>query len=383
MGVWLRLREAFQRRIRQRVTAAGFWYSGATVVVGVGAFLSGNNLLFLLLAVMLATLLVSGLVSRLGLAGLHVSFELPDHVTARVTVGGRVVVRNTKSWMPSFSIRAKGSPDTGMSAAVYFPVIRGGSAAWETVEVRFARRGVYERNSIEFHTSFPFGFADRHASVRLEHQVLVYPCLDPVPAFENLLASITGEMATRHRSLAGDFYRIRPYESNESARHVDWRATAHTGTLQVREFAREEDPRLELYLDLECPEGPAFERAVDCAAFLAWRTDVRGGRLRFRTQGFDVTVPEQQSVYTILKYLAVVKPQAARRQDASAVELDDQASFKVAITADPKRLAGSGFRIVDIAELADAGAGSAGAGEDGDHGGGRDHGGNTGQHHGL
>ena len=43
------------------------------------------------------------------------------------------------------------------------------------------------------------------------------------------------EMIQRGRG--HDFYRIRPYETLESARHVDWKATAHTRDLQVREYA--------------------------------------------------------------------------------------------------------------------------------------------------
>ena len=58
-------------------------------VVGLAAFVSGNNLLFLLFAALLATMLISGFVSRLGLAGLELNLELPEHVAARRPVRGR------------------------------------------------------------------------------------------------------------------------------------------------------------------------------------------------------------------------------------------------------------------------------------------------------
>ena len=75
---------------------------------------------------------------------------------------------------------------------------------------------------------------------------------------------LRGEMQAHYRGRGGEFYRIRPYEPFESARHVDWKATAHTGELQVREFAREQEHLLEIFLDLETPEAlhDWFERAV-------------------------------------------------------------------------------------------------------------------------
>ena len=57
------------RRIRYRVTRAGLLFTIAISIVAFAAVVSANNLLFLVLAAMMATLLVSGLVSRLCLAG--------------------------------------------------------------------------------------------------------------------------------------------------------------------------------------------------------------------------------------------------------------------------------------------------------------------------
>ena len=90
---------------------------------------------------------------------------------------------------------------------------------------------------------------------------------------------------------------------------MDWKATAHTGDLQVREFAREQDHRVVIYFDLDVTDAEAwFESAVDCAAFLAFRLAERGAQVRFRTQEFDVSLPEEGDIYTILKYLALVIP---------------------------------------------------------------------------
>ena len=327
--------------MRQQVTLLGLVYTIATLLVAVAAFVSANNLLFLLLAAMLSTLLVSGFISRLSLAGLEMEFAPPEHISARRKVMGRLLLRNSKGWMPSFSIRLAGSSGSGFVSALYFPVIPGGARIEEAVEVYFARRGAHRDSTFHFSTRFPFGFTERSVQVRLSRDILIYPCLDAQANFEQLLCSIAGEIESHYRGRGHDFYRIRPYAPLESARHVDWRATAHTGELQVREFAREQEHLVHVFFDLDTPEGAAewFERAVDFAAFLAWRMAQRGARLRFRTQAFDLRVPEEGDVHTILKYLALVSPLRGK----APVPAGDDTSFQVVISARPDRLPDYGW----------------------------------------
>lgn len=334
----IQIRHLLVRRIRHKVTQGGVLFTLAIVVVGLAAIASANNLLFLILATMLSTLMVSGLVSRLCLAGLELDFLVPEHVSAGRTIPAKLYVRNQKFWMPSFSIHVVGVEQEAppvLQTAVYFPVIPGGATLEETVQVRFARRGAYKQNRFAFHTKFPFGFLEKTARVTLRREVIVYPCIDAQAAFEDLLADLTGEIETHYRGLGRDFYRIRPYEAFESARHVDWKATAHTGELQVREFAREQEQTVELFLDLEAPPEPEnwFEQAVDCCAFIAWRLAGKAVGIHFRTQEFDFRLPEEGDVYTILKYLALVNSRPGKPPEAPA----DETSFPIVLTAFPER----------------------------------------------
>ena len=87
--IWNRIREAFEEGVHQQITRLGLVFISTIVLVGLAAFGSANNLLFLLFAVLLSALLVSGLVSRLGLAGLELDLKLPEHVAARRPVRAR------------------------------------------------------------------------------------------------------------------------------------------------------------------------------------------------------------------------------------------------------------------------------------------------------
>ena len=339
--LWHGVRSWWPQRLRQQVTRAGIAYVATMLLVAIAAFISANNLLFLILAAMLSTFMVSGFISRIGLAGLELDLVLPQHTSARRRVRARVRLRNVKNWIPSFSIRLEGAAESGFESILYFPVIPGGATVEEGVDVRFPRRGAQRERSFQFSTRFPFGFTERRERITIRHEVMVYPCLEPRPGFDALLASVSGEMEAMQIGRGSDFYRIRPYEALESARHVDWKATAHTGDLQVREFAREQDRSVVIYLDLDIPYGADewFERAVECAAFLAYELAARDARVRLRTQEFDVATPDAGDIYTILKYLALVSPMRGK----PSVVPDDTTSFQVVFTANRSRAAAQGW----------------------------------------
>src|SRR6202042_1361997 len=120
-----------RRRIRYRVTSGGALFMLALALTGAGAFLSGNNLLFLVFAAMLALILVSGFLSRLVLSGLELELLLPEHVSARVATPARIRLRNVKRLTSSFSIELAGIPASNngtpsiLTTPIYFPVIPG------------------------------------------------------------------------------------------------------------------------------------------------------------------------------------------------------------------------------------------------------------------
>ncbi len=336
-----RVGSAMSFGLRQQVTRAGVAFAVTLVVIALAAFLSANNLLFLILAAMLSTLLVSGFISRLSIAGLELDLVLPEHICARRKIRAGIRLRNLKRWIPSFSIHLAGAPESGVEAVLYFPVVPGGAVLEEPVELYFAKRGAQRERSFQFSTRFPFGFSERREMVTARHDVIVYPCLDPQPGFEALLAGVRGEIEAQQRGRGHDFYRIRPYEPFESARHVDWKATAHTGDLQVREFAREQDHRVLIYFDLDVPSGfeEWFEWAVDCAAFLAFHLAGHGAAVRLASQDFDLSLPEEGNIYTILKYLALVTPKRGK----VPVAPDDPDSFHIVFSANPERMSALGW----------------------------------------
>jgi uncharacterized protein (DUF58 family) len=312
-----RLQAAIRRRVRYRITGGGILFFFALLIVGLASFVTANNLLFLLFSAMLAILLVSGFLSRLMLSGLELELLLPEHVWARTGAPARVRLRNLKRITPSFSLELTGQRNALsnlppiLTAPVYFPVIPGRTAVEAPVDVTFPHRGRHKENVFLIATRFPFGFLRKSTTLALQRETIVYPALEPFPGAETLLdQSSSGDLETSVRGMGRDFYRIRPYESGDSARHVDWKISAHTGVPHVREFTRDEQGTIEIFLDrrTEAGNSQAFENTVERCAFLVSNLGTGDSNVLFSSQGFTHFAEEESEFYVILKYLALVEP---------------------------------------------------------------------------
>ena len=103
---WVRWRARKPPR-RLKFTREGKFFVGITLGVGFAAINTGNNLLYLLLGMLLALIVVSGLMSELTLRGLTVVRRLP----LRAQVGRahlvEIEVFNHKKQVPSYAIEVE------------------------------------------------------------------------------------------------------------------------------------------------------------------------------------------------------------------------------------------------------------------------------------
>jgi uncharacterized protein (DUF58 family) len=331
-------------RVRYRVTRGGLLFVLALILTGAGAFISANNLLFLIFSAMLALLLVSGFLSRLVLSGLELELLLSEHVSARVATPARVRIRNLKRLTPSFSLELSGRRSALSDAPpiltnpLYLPLIPGRAVIEAPVDVTFPHRGRHRENLFAISTKFPFGFLRRTMTVALRRETIVYPALEPQPDSAAWFAEIAGEIETNVRGAGQDFYRIRPYETTDGARMVDWKSTAHSGALQVREFSRERQRAVEVFFDRRIDPGPAdgFERAVERCAFVVWELSGRDIEIRFHSQRFAFAIPEEGEVYAILRFLALTEPMVGVAPGIEeSFESSDRSSMRILISAGP------------------------------------------------
>ena len=345
-------------QIDYKVTREGLVYVGGIAVVTVAAMNTGNNLLFMVLACLLAGLLISGLLSRVVLGGIEVRLELPEHVFAQRTILAIAELHNSKQMAPSFSVSlvseepAQGKKNAPANPApqildrpVYFPYIPHGQTARQNIELTFPRRGIYREDRLGLRTKFPFGFLQKTRRVNSSIEVVVYPRIQPTEEFYEILPLVSGELESYQRGRGNDLYAIRDYQHNDSARHVDWKASARTGALQVKEYAREDERRVMLVFDpyvsaqgSDAKSAEQFERAVTLCAGLAWHFYEISSVMEFRSAGF--ATPRRltgEIVYDILRYLAGVTPLKPQPGKSFLDTLGDAPDiFKIVLTSHPR-----------------------------------------------
>jgi uncharacterized protein (DUF58 family) len=341
-----RIREVFH----YDVTRAGIVYIVITMLIGIAALNTGNNLLYIVVAALLAAILVSGIASAVVLRGLELDVRLPEHVFAGKTVLGRILLRNLRSRLPAFSIRVvpfkqktkrwswepytfsvpssrppektwlrlpdrrlrrvveAGKSERIFEDPAYFPFIAAQREMTADLEMRFRRRGRYHEDTFGLATRFPFAFLTKTRFVSLSREVIVYPPVQPTDECFEVLPLITGEFESFVRGRGNDLYRIREYMPEDSARYVDWKATAKSGSLKVREFSREDERRLRIIFDNPHPgkvSPETYERAIELAASLSWYFSTRDTDMSF-------LAPDHRGndVYHFLRHLALLEPKA-------------------------------------------------------------------------
>ena len=325
------------------ITREGGLYILAIFLLSLTAINTGNNLLFLILAALLSAMITSGIVSRASLRSVGVSVQVPENVFEGERVSLKVSLRNQKRLFPSFSISvaqkdrlgaglissafqkfaARGSSpqaeDSFTSRSVlrqpaYFPVVLPGEVRSELVAQSFPRRGQYRLEGFHISTRFPFGFFRRGERITAEGEVVVYPSIREISSYYHLLPFLPGILEGRHLGQGESLYAIRRYQDGESARIVDWKATAKTGELMARDFARQEESKFCLILDtlIHPPRKPdylsEFEKAVSLGASLAAHFCEEGAELELLTP--NEYIPKGMGtahLYRILKSLAVVQ----------------------------------------------------------------------------
>jgi uncharacterized protein (DUF58 family) len=340
-------------RMEYRLPRQGWIYIGGIVLVALAAINTGNNLLFLILACLIASILMSGILSSLTLAGVELNLELPEHIFAGQTVRGIVELKNEKQTLPSFSLRVEGTKKKDAAAAVllatpvYFPYLPRRESVKQSVPLRFARRGLYREEAFRIVTRFPFGFLQKARRLDIASEALVYPSVEATAEFLEVLPGIQGAIESLAKGRGQDLYALRDYLPTDSARHVHWKASARLGSLMVREFAREDDTRVLLVLDPHsgaakpnaiAAEKERFERTVELCAAIAWSFHERGALMEFRSASATVPLASAtENIFAVLRHLALVQALPVDAKQHRLTELAAEAeSFKIVVTSQPR-----------------------------------------------
>ncbi len=303
-------------------TRQGWWYLATVIAVGVVATNTGNNLLYLILSMVLAGIVVSGLLSEQCLRGIAVRRELAGSVFAGQLAFGRLVVRNRKRRLRSFSLRFSEVGPAGTPHPVaYLPHLGPGEEIQLGYRVRFDRRGPARLPSIQAVTAFPFGLFLKATRGEAGGEVLVLPRIDPLSVDVRAALGVVAASARPVRGLGAELHDLRSFRVGDDPRLIHWKQSAKMDRLMVRELeSPEEAGRVIVVLEdpTRAPGSPdEIERLEEDIRFVAslvaevtrgdGEVELRHGESRSTSYRGD------QGLLDLLAYLARYVPPAGRK----------------------------------------------------------------------
>jgi uncharacterized protein (DUF58 family) len=300
---------------RLKFTREGKFFVGITLGVGFAAINTANNLLYLLLGMLLALIVVSGVMSELSLRDLTVVRRLP----LRAQVGRahlvEIEVYNHKLRVPSYAIEVEdlraGQP---ADKRCFFLKISPKSAQVAAYRRTPVRRGRDVHIGFRIATRFPFGLFEKSREVPAEGELVIYPAVDPVHLPPPAAGRSPGGDHVVGRGHGEEFLGLKLMRPGEDPRDVHWRKTAAVGQMVMRERARETRPDVTLNLDVIRPADAGedwdagFDRRIRDVASRAVAHLKRGDRVTVLTTGGAVAHADRSvGADPLLRYLALVE----------------------------------------------------------------------------
>jgi uncharacterized protein (DUF58 family) len=315
-SVQARLRAWFRLPRVIRPAREGWWYLSVTMAVGVAATNTGNNLLYLILSMLLAGIIVSGLLSEQTLRGVAVRRELARPLFAGQPAFGRVLVANRKRRLRSFSLRIRQiDPNGTPSLLAYLPHLAPASEAQTAYKTRFERRGLVRLPAIQTTTGFPFGLFVKATQPQAGEEVLVLPRIVPLPADLVQALDEAGVSARPVRGPGADLHDLRPFRVGDDPRLIHWKQSAKLDRPMVKELESEEGGRITLILvdPTPSPQKPdeleRLEQDITFVASLAAHLLQRGGEIEVRDRGGrQGALRGEAGLFHLLEHLARYEP---------------------------------------------------------------------------
>jgi len=308
-----------------RVPGAGLGYVLLILLVAVAATNTGNNALFLVLALMLAFLSFSGLISRWNLRGLEVSVKAPEELYANRPSLLQFEVKNRSSLLPHWFLMVHGERRERARLVPMLP--RGGqSRGW--LELLRRRRGRHRLRDVHVASPFPFGFFRKAQAYAVNLDLLVYPELFEG---EGRTPGGIGDFGTEGASQQGrgqDLRQLRKFRTGDDPRNIHWKQTAKTGSLIFMEKEERQGKQVSVIFDngvagtpLEERDLLRFEQLVSEAATVAVEMLDRGYEVELLTR--DERLPfgsGRRQRFSLLEALALVEPVVLEKKNSPSTE---------------------------------------------------------------
>ena len=305
---------------RLRPTRAGWIFFALTFGVGFAALNTGNNLLYLVLSLMLAFLVLSGLLSEAALRGISVRRRPLGEFGAGRDGWVQLEIANRQSRLAAYAVavedRIRVDGQERPAGRTFALRIDPGGRVVRSYRLVPERRGDLHFAGFAVFTRFPFGLFSKSLALESPGRVLVYPQIDAAePAPPVMDRGESADRASAGSDPGATVGGLREFAAGDPPRRIDWRRSLRSGELWVRELDPEPQGEVWVQLDTRGREaGEAFERDVRRAASRVESSLACGLRvgLRSESESFEAAAGPAQRT-RLLSFLARVAPAQGAR----------------------------------------------------------------------
>lgn len=194
---------------------------------------TGNNLIYLIDAVLLGFMGVSGFFGKRNIDRLKVEIFFPEEIYAKRPFPLKVRVVNEKKFFPSFLLYFAFREEK-----VLIPFLEKKGVVSFHIKSVFEKRGVQTIDGIYVFSSFPFGFFTRLRRLNVKRDIIVFPEPKKNPA-------LSYEKGPHHLNkgknnglpLNEEIISFRDYTFGDPLKLIHWKLSAKTGDLKVKNLA--------------------------------------------------------------------------------------------------------------------------------------------------
>jgi len=308
VGTLPRPEQPWRRHLR--MTREGKAFIFVTLGVGIAAFNTGNNLLFLILGFMLSLIVLSGVMSETAIRGLRVSRRVPLRAFAGQQCLVELVLQNEKPRAPSYSLEIEDLAEDGPTERrCYFLKVGPGAEQAALYRRTPQRRGTLRFVGFRVVTRYPFGIFEKWRLLTQPSELVVYPKLLATQELQQELRSHGLDAPTYKLGAGTEIAGLRNYESSDDARAIHWRRSAALGRLIVTERQSDASTQLTVLLDnVTTVDTEQFELLVSRAATLVVAALSRGLSAEVLARGTrSQLLMGNAAADPILRFLALIE----------------------------------------------------------------------------
>lgn len=253
------------------VSVAGKWFLALTILLGVVAINSGNNVIYLIESMLLSSLILSGILSELSISSVTVNVSRRDCFALQVSQDQILVQNRSRFYL--FCIEIGEWKDKKFHSIAFVPMLAPKQKISINSEAVYKNRGIHRWHGLAVATMYPFGFAQKIRVFGEEGQRLIWPSLRVgTPLRTDQIDAQAKRNLTIPEISEGD---VREFREGDDPKLIVWTLSALKDRWWVRDRNLKANP-LQLFLDLDILTKDKVEEELSILSQLIDGANKRG-----------------------------------------------------------------------------------------------------------